>query len=75
MGSALKQLEMYFKLFHGLFLLYEILMDSVICIKLIKQSYTVLLKSNEILYLILGTTFGKCFLTVSNKGEDNLTLF
>ena len=39
------------------------------------QSYTVLLKSNSMLCLIIGITFGNYFLTVSNDGADHLRLY
>ena len=39
------------------------------------QSYTVLLKSNRIFWLMLGTSFGNYILTVYNEGDYHLWLY
>ena len=40
-----------------------------------RQSYTVLLKSNGIFYLMLGITFGNYILRVSKDDDDHLWLY
>ena len=75
MGYVWKRLEVYFQCVLWFFFIIIVLNFNALCdVHTLLTQYTVLLKSNRILCLLIGIIF-KCFLMFSYKFEEHFWFF